>query len=177
MKAPSAFQSRPCRLFSREKRVGPQSVSSNPTTTTAGALTGTPPHVPTVRGRPLATDAVVLLDGEVVVLERTTDPYEGHWVLPGGFLERGERARTACAREVREEVGLEVAPVSFVGLYDAPDRDERGTVSAAYLCRPTADDPAPEPREEARRVRIVDPDALPEMGFDHADIVADATTP
>jgi 8-oxo-dGTP diphosphatase len=124
--------------------------------------------------RPLAADGVVVLDGEVLVLERTHDPYEGHWVLPGGFVEREERARGACVREVREEVGLEVEVEAFVGLYDDPARDERGTVSAAYRCRPTADEPAPEPREEARRVRTVDPADPPPMGFDHAGIVADA---
>jgi 8-oxo-dGTP diphosphatase len=123
--------------------------------------------------RPLATDGVVLVDGEVLVMERTHDPYEGHWVLPGGFVEREEHAREACVREVREEVGLAVSVEEFVGLYDDPGRDERGTVSAAYRCRPVADDPQPEPREEARRVRTVDPGDLPAMGFDHAAIVSD----
>ena len=124
--------------------------------------------------RPLATDGVVVLDGEVLVMERTHDPYEGYWVLPGGFVEREERAREACVREVQEEVGLDVEVEEFVGLYDDPDRDERGTVSAAYRCRPVADDPRPEPREEARRVRTVDPGGLPPMGFDHAEIISGA---
>lgn len=123
--------------------------------------------------RPLATDGVVVVDGEVLVMERTHDPYEGHWVLPGGFVERAERAREACVREVREEVGLDVKVEWFVGLYDDPDRDERGTVSAAYRCRPVTDDPDPEPREEARRIRTVGPRDLPAMGFDHATIVSD----
>lgn len=124
--------------------------------------------------RPLAADAVVLLDGDVVVLERTHPPFEGHWVLPGGFVERDETAREACVRETREEVGLDVEPAALVGLFDDPDRDERGTVSAAYRCRPTREGQRPAPREEASRVRTVDPDDLPPMGFDHADIVAAA---
>ncbi len=123
--------------------------------------------------RPLATDGVVVIDGKGLVMERTHDPYEGHWVLPGGFVEREERAREACVREVREEVGLAVAVEDFVGLYDDPGRDERGTVSAAYRCRPVAEDPQPEPREEARRVRTVGPDDLPPMGFDHGKITED----
>jgi 8-oxo-dGTP diphosphatase len=124
--------------------------------------------------RPLAADGVVVIDGEVLLMERAHDPYEGDWVLPGGFVEDEERAREACVREVREEVGLTVSVEGFVGLYDDPDRDERGTVSAAYRCRPTSGSPAPEPREEAHRLRTVEPDSLPPMGFDHARVVRDA---
>jgi len=126
--------------------------------------------------RPLATDAIILLGGEVLLLERTHEPHEGSWVLPGGFVERDERAREACVRETREEVGLTVEPFEFVGLYDAPDRDERGNVSAAYLCRPTEPDQQPEPRDEARRVDTFDPENLPSMGFDHETMVRDALT-
>jgi 8-oxo-dGTP diphosphatase len=123
--------------------------------------------------RALATDGVVLVDGEVLLLERDHPPEEGRWVLPGGMVERGETARAACVREVREEVGLDVRPVSFVGLYDAPGRDPRGNVSAAYRCLPAVDG-APEPRAEARRVGTFDPGDLPALGFDHREILTDA---
>lgn len=123
--------------------------------------------------RVLATDGVVLTPSGVVLLERNHPPFEGHWVLPGGLVERDETAAKACVREVHEEVGLSVTAEAFVGLYDDPDRDDRGNVSAAYLCRPT-DDAVPEPREEARRVDTFDPSSLPPLGFDHAAIVADA---
>jgi 8-oxo-dGTP diphosphatase len=126
--------------------------------------------------RALATDGVVVLGGEVVLLERDHPPEEGRWVLPGGMVERGETARAACAREVREEVGLDVRPVSFVGLYDAPDRDPRGNVSAAFRCLPAsgAEHTEPEPRSEARQVGTFDPEDLPELGFDHGEMIADA---
>lgn len=133
--------------------------------------------------RALAADGVVLTGEtsgsvpEVVLIERNHPPYEGHWVLPGGMVERHETAAAACAREVEEEIGLDVEVESFVGLYDDPERDERGNVSAAYLCRPVgedADDAEPEPKEEANGVETFAFDDLPEMGFDHREIVADA---
>lgn len=125
--------------------------------------------------RPLAADGVVQIDGEVVLMQRDTDPFEGAWVLPGGVVERGERAREACEREISEEIGIAVDAELFVGLYDEPDRDPRGNVSAAFRCRPEAgntDDP--EPREEARRVDTFAPGDLSEMGFDHERIVREA---
>lgn len=126
-----------------------------------------------VEVRALATDAVIVLDGEVLLLERAHPPFEGAWVLPGGLVEPGETAQAACAREVTEEVGLDVTVGEFVGLYDDPDRDERGNVSAAYRCTPVTDD-TPTAREEARQVQTFDPAGLPTMGFDHEQIVTDA---
>jgi len=123
--------------------------------------------------RALATDAVVLVDGEVVLLERDHAPHEGEWVLPGGIVEPDETAAEACRRESREEVGLDVTVAEFVGLYDDPARDDRGFASAAYRCLPRGDG-RPTPRAEARRVATFPPTGLPAMGFDHADIVADA---
>lgn len=126
-----------------------------------------------VEVRALTADAVVEMDGEVVLLERDHEPFEGDWVLPGGLVERDETARAACVRETDEEVGLDVAVEEFVGLYDDPDRDRRGNVSAAFLCTP-AGDGAPTPEEEARQVGAFDPADLPEIGFDHERIVTDA---
>lgn len=126
--------------------------------------------------RALATDGIVLLDGEILLMERDHEPSEGQLVLPGGVVERDETAATACERELEEEVGLAVDAFRFVGLYDDPGRDPRGTVSVAYLCRPSEPDQSPTPREEATRVGTFDPTDLPEMGFDHERIVRDAVT-
>lgn len=123
--------------------------------------------------RRLAADGVVVRDGRILLLERNHPPHEGDWVLPGGFVERDETAAEAAVREVREETGLDVVLDEFVGLYDAPGRDERGTVSAAYRCRPETD-AAPEPVEEASAVEFVHVDAVPALGFDHAAILEDA---
>jgi 8-oxo-dGTP diphosphatase len=34
----------------------------------------------------------------------------GHWQLPGGRLDRGEPPAAACRRELREELGVDLAP-------------------------------------------------------------------
>lgn len=126
-----------------------------------------------VEVRALATDAVITLDEEIVLLERNHPPFDGYWVLPGGLVERDETAREACVRETKEEVGLDVTVEGFVGLYDDPERDQRGNVSVAYRCTPVGDG-TPTPREEARQVDAFDPTDLPEIGFDHERIITDA---
>lgn len=123
--------------------------------------------------RPLAADGVVFADDEVVLLERNHPPAEGSWVLPGGFVEPDERAATAAAREVLEETGLEVEPTAFVGLFDAPDRDPRGSVSAAFVCEPFDDDPTPHALAEVSSVGTFDPADPPALGFDH-DVILEA---
>lgn len=125
--------------------------------------------------RPLAADAVVVIDDEVLLLKRDHEPYEGTWVLPGGLVEPDETAREACLRETAEEVGLDVRLVSEVGRYDEPGRDPRDIVSVAFRCVPADPSDDPEPREEAREVATFAPETLPEMGFDHERIVRDAT--
>jgi 8-oxo-dGTP diphosphatase len=56
----------------------------------------------------LASGGVVMRNtaGEVLVL-RTT--YKESWEIPGGLVDRGEGPHAAAAREVREELGVDLA--------------------------------------------------------------------
>lgn len=66
-------------------------------------------------------------------MRRGRAPFQGHWALPGGFCERGETTEDSCAREVREETGVEVRIGAVRGVYSDPRRDPRGhTVSVLY---------------------------------------------
>jgi 8-oxo-dGTP diphosphatase len=50
----------------------------------------------------------------------------GQWALAGGTLEWGETLRTAIARELAEEAGVDRCEVvRLVGVYSRPDRDPR----------------------------------------------------
>jgi 8-oxo-dGTP diphosphatase len=62
-------------------------------------------------------------DGRWVLVRRSDT---GQWALPGGTLEWGERLRTALARELAEEAGVDVIELGDVsGVYSDPARDER----------------------------------------------------
>ena len=47
-----------------------------------------------------------------------------HWTLPGGGVEAGESPIEALEREVREETGIELKQIEFVGAYAAPWKDD-----------------------------------------------------
>ncbi|WP_435271312.1 NUDIX domain-containing protein [Streptomyces sp. 1222.5] len=121
-------------------------------------------------------DVVLFAAGHVLLIERGWDPYEGCWALPGGHVSVGETSVVAGARELEEEAGIAVpvADLRQVGAFDAPGRDPRGRyVSVAY----TATLPAPvalTAGDDATAARWWPLDALPDLAFDHADILAAA---
>lgn len=121
----------------------------------------------------LTVDAVITDPaGRVLLMERGTEPFKGAWVLPGGIVEAGETVEEACAREVMEEVGLQVRVEGIIGVYSAPGRDPRGAfVSIAF--RTTVLGGTLRVTEEARAHRWFSAGEEPHMGFDHARIVAD----
>ena len=83
--------------------------------------------------------AVILRDGEVLIVRRANPLLQGEWSIPGGALELGEKLRDGVAREVREETGLnvEVGPVLdvFDSIFpDAEGRTQYHYVLVDYLC-------------------------------------------
>jgi 8-oxo-dGTP diphosphatase len=64
------------------------------------------------QGRPVTEVAVGVLvqpDGCYLLAQRPAGkPYEGYWEFPGGKLEPGESVEAALARELHEELGIEV---------------------------------------------------------------------
>jgi ADP-ribose pyrophosphatase YjhB (NUDIX family) len=53
----------------------------------------------------------------VLLVRRAQAPFEGLWDLPGGFVEEGEHPLDCLRRELREETGLQVEPLRFVGIW------------------------------------------------------------
>jgi 8-oxo-dGTP diphosphatase len=90
----------------------------------------------------LGVGAIIEQSGRVVLVERGHDPLKGVWSLPGGVVEAGESLKDAVRREVREETGLEVNPVSVAEVFERimPDRDGRleyHYVLIDYICKVT----------------------------------------
>jgi ADP-ribose pyrophosphatase YjhB (NUDIX family) len=61
--------------------------------------------------------------GRVLLIRRKNPPLG--WALPGGFIDYGESAEQAAAREAKEETGLEVRNLRQFRVYSEPGRDPR----------------------------------------------------
>jgi ADP-ribose pyrophosphatase YjhB (NUDIX family) len=83
--------------------------------------------------------AVIVRDGKVLLGRRRFDPGKGRWDLPGGFLHEGEDAVEGLRREVREETGLEIEPLSILGIWNEPYW-ERDVLCLTWLARPVGGD-------------------------------------
>ncbi|MGE5646310.1 MAG: NUDIX hydrolase [Acidobacteriota bacterium] len=90
----------------------------------------------------LGVGAIIEQRGSVLLVERGNEPLKGVWSLPGGVVETGELLKDAVRREVREETGLEVDPVSIAEIFERimPGQDGRTEyhyVLIDYICRVT----------------------------------------
>ena len=128
--------------------------------------------------RPAVTaDCVVITkeaEPKVLLIQRGADPYKGCWAFPGGFMNMDETTEQCAIRELEEETGLKVSTVRQIGAYSKVDRDPRGrTITVAY--RAIIDKPAQVTgQDDAAKAEWFPLSALPELAFDHADIMADA---
>ena len=130
-------------------------------------------HPVAVHANPVPTvDVVVFLPGQGVVLVERRNPPLGH-ALPGGFVDYGETAEHAAVREAKEESGLDVVLTGLLGVYSHPSRDARLHTLSVVFTAQAVDPSALRAGDDAAGVGVFPLDALPELAFDHARILAD----
>ena len=128
--------------------------------------------------RPAVTADCIVITGEaepkVLLIQRGNQPFKGGWAFPGGFMNMDETTEQCAIRELEEETGLKVSKVNQIGAYSKVERDPRGrTVTVAYLA--IVDAPiAVNGQDDASKAQWFPLSALPELAFDHADIMQDA---
>ena len=75
------------------------------------------------------SDAVVVCDGNVLLIERDRAPGKGTWALPGGFVNKNETYEQCAIRELFEETCLKVPEKVLKGslkrskIFDNPKRN------------------------------------------------------
>jgi len=77
--------------------------------------------------------AVIIRDGQVLLIRRANEPGRGQWSIPGGVLELGETLAQAAIREVREECQVEIEIEDVLSACDLIQRDAQGRVRYHYV--------------------------------------------
>lgn len=124
----------------------------------------------------VTVDVVILTiqDGQLSVLlvRRGIPPFEGAWAIPGGFVLPEESVEQAAKRELAEETGVGAVYLEQLYTFGEPNRDPRGRViTVAYyaLISPERQLAAGSDAADARWWPV---NRLPELAFDHAQILS-----
>jgi ADP-ribose pyrophosphatase YjhB (NUDIX family) len=123
--------------------------------------------------------AVVIRDGEFLIVRRARAPMQGLFTLPGGGVEPGESLVAAVRREIKEETALDIEPLALAGYREVIARDAAGRVERHFVILPFAARwTAGEPRvnEELAEARWIRPAGLRDLHTTEglAEIVAAA---
>nr|MBD3621731.1 NUDIX hydrolase [Sunxiuqinia sp.] len=123
----------------------------------------------------VTTDAIILKKetAEILLIRRAKDPFKDRWTLPGGFIEMDEVLEIACKRELKEETGLTVEKLEQFRVYDAVDRDPRGRTLSVIFYGFVEKDAKVTGGDDAAEAAWFRMEHLPELAFDHADIILD----
>jgi 8-oxo-dGTP diphosphatase len=114
------------------------------------------------------------IDGQthVLLVQRDQDPYKGTWSLPGAFVWEVETSQEAAYRALRVKTGLQAVELQQYGLFDTVDRDPRTRVaSTTYLGELAPSEVHLVKYHHQETVKLFPVDQLPDMAFDHADII------
>jgi 8-oxo-dGTP diphosphatase len=94
--------------------------------------------------------AIIVEQGQVLLVKRGKAPLLGEWSIPGGMLELGETLRQGAEREALEETGLVVRATDILGVFErivpdqiVPDEEKRTLyhyVLIDFLCEKVSGD-------------------------------------
>ena len=132
--------------------------------------------------RPAMTvDCVVFgLDEEelrLLLVERTGEPFAGRWALPGGFVHLDENLEDAARRELEEETGITRLYLEQLYTFGDVNRDPRErVVTVAYYALVKLSDHQVRAATDARSAAWFSVSDLPDLAFDHDQIVQVALT-
>ena len=81
-----------------------------------------------------SVEAIIKKDNTLLFLKRNNPPAKGEWWFPGGRIRKGETLKEALIREIKEETGLTIDIIRFVGVYTRLFAD-RHDITLAFLCK------------------------------------------
>ena len=129
----------------------------------------------------ITADCVVFgFDGKslhILLVQRNGNPYKDMWALPGGFLDvfKDNTIEDCAKRELEEETNATDIYLQQFQVFSQADRDPRERVlTVAFLALVRKDDCDIHSGTDASDAKWFAIDGMPELAFDHKDIIAAA---
>jgi len=111
----------------------------------------------------------------VLLIQRKKEPFAGCWALPGGKLDIGETVEDCASRELVEETGIRHVKLQQFRVFSEPERDPRGHyISVAFYGVLYTVPTSMQAGDDAQACQWFSIDTLPNLAFDHAEIVVKA---
>lgn len=108
---------------------------------------------------------------EILLIKRLNEPFKNCWALPGGFVDENEDLEKAARRELFEETNIETDEMTQIGTFGKPYRDPRGhMISVAYQTN-LIENQKVKAKDDAKDVKWFSINDLPELAFDHFEII------
>jgi 8-oxo-dGTP diphosphatase len=115
-------------------------------------------------------------ESQILLIKRKNEPFKGCWALPGGFVDEKEDLEQAAFRELFEETQLKASDLKQIGAFGNPNRDPRGhMVSVAYFGT-VHNSIVAIASDDAQEIGWYCLKKLPELAFDHAEIISEGIT-
>ena len=111
--------------------------------------------------------AVIEKQGKVLLAKRGREPFKGYWDLVGGFLNPGESLEEGLRREIKEELGVRVKKMEYLGSAATVYAGEQ-VVGAVFKVE--VEDEQFKPADDVVEVRWFDKKRLPKKLVPFADV-------
>jgi 8-oxo-dGTP diphosphatase len=126
-------------------------------------------------------DTIIQRDSRILLVKRKNDPFKGYLVLPGGFVNEGERVEDAAKRETKEETSLDIELLDILGVYSDPTRDPRGhMMSTVFIGKISSNNDKVDAvaQDDAAAIEWISLEVIDtrNVGFDHKRIISDYKT-
>ncbi len=122
-----------------------------------------------MREQKVTVDIIIRYKGGIVLIKRKNDPIG--WALPGGIVEVEETLEQTAVREAKEETSLDIRLIRQMHTYSDPKRDARWrSITTVFIAEGKGELKAGDDAAEAQVFNI---DSVPELVFDHKDILMD----
>jgi 8-oxo-dGTP diphosphatase len=130
--------------------------------------------------RPMVTvDAIIYkktdIKIEILLIKRGNNPFINMWALPGGFVDMDEDLIDAVKRETEEETNLIIDNFRQFKTYGKQGRDPRGRNISIVFYAQVSKEVRPKHGDDASDVEWFDLNSLPELAFDHSEIINEWT--